>query len=362
MNCNRCGRPMNAQAAFCMQCGNVNGARGVPGAQAMAMPMPQRTVTFSARAQGSSASGSRGGAAVALWIVGALACVFAVGLGAQRSGLLPSLPGREASFGATPSQGVPGLNAARGANAVNAFGAQGASGTAPSLLIGESGPRNVLDAMGSGEAPPVLAAEGGTPPPMLQAQGSTGPPSLNQESGMPAAIRDYLEHVRRCEGRRTSMASAQVADAVGMLTDLQGANMAGLFDEDGPPVEKMPSPTGKVMDSARAMRANWDDLLRTFDSVSAPAECAPIKSYFDRVIRETGLMMLEITDAVQRSGSDRQQALRVLIGMQGKSASRIDRPAREADALVEGVCARYNTRKWFDITSDVGGGVLGKGF
>lgn len=361
MNCNRCGRSMNAQAAFCMQCGHVNGARGPIAAQTAAMPMPQQTVAFSARAQASSGGGSRGGAAIALWVVGALACVLAVGVGAQKSGLIPSLPGREASLGAKPAAAMSGLNAQGNAALANALQAQGSTNQAPGLMLaGETQARSILEAEGSGEVPPVLGAEGGSPPPMLQAQGSAGVPTLNQEAGMPDNIRQYLQHVERCESRRTSMASSQVADAVGMLTDLQGANMQGLFDEDGPPVEKMPSPTGKVIDSARNMRVNWDDLLRTFDSVQAPAECAAIKSYFDRVIRETGLMMFEITDAVSRAGSDRQQALRALMGMQGKSASRIDRPAREADALVAGVCGRYNTRKWFDITSDVGGGMLGR--
>lgn len=352
---------MNAQAAFCMQCGQVNGARAQGAPQAAAMPMPQRTVTFSARAQGMSPAGSRGGAAIALWIVGALACVLAVGVGAQRSGLLPNLPGQKASLGAKPASQMPGLNAEGNAALANALQAQGSAGQTPGLMLaGETQPRNILDAQGAGEVPPMLSAEGGAPPPMLQAEGSAGSPTLNQEAGMPDSIRAYLEHVQRCESRRTAMASSQVADAVGMLTDLQGANTQGLFDEDGPPVETMPSPTGKVIDSARNMRANWDGLLRTFDSVPAPAECAAIKSYFDRVIRETGLMMFEITDAVQRAGSDRQQALRALMGMQGKSATRIDRPAREADALVAGVCNRYNTRKWFDITSDVGGGMLGR--
>ena len=174
---------------------------------------------------------------------------------------------------------------------------------------------------------------------------------------MPESIRAYLEHVRRCESQRSQMAAAQVSDAIGLLTELQGANMPGLFDEDGPPVERM-QPAKRVTDSAGSMRGTWEALLRQFNAVQPPAECAAIRSTYDQVIRETGIMILEISHAVSQASNDRQKALNVLMAMQGKSKNRIDRPARETDALIQSLCSKYSTRKWFDISGGIGAGLF----
>jgi hypothetical protein len=78
------------------------------------------------------------------------------------------------------------------------------------------------------------------------------------------------------------------------------------------------------------------------------------------VLNNTGAMMLEINDAVRSAANNRQRALQVLMGMQGQSTSRIDAPAKQSDGLVDGVCRKYITRKWFDIKGDIGGDVMSK--
>jgi len=359
MNCSRCGRPMNAHAAFCMQCGQTNGARSMAQVPVAARSMPQQTVQFSARAQAASGASARGGVAMALWVVGALACVLAAGVGIQHSGFLPKL--REATLGTGQVPAAPVLANGGQARQLASLVAQGSQIPEGGLrLDAEQLPRELLEAAGAGNTP-ILSATGEPASPLLEATGAQAPPMLHQDAGMPGGIRAYLEHVRRCDAQRSQMAAAQVADSVGLLTELQGAGMSGLFDEDGPPVEHA-QPTKRVTDSASGMRGPWEALLRQFNSVQPPAECAPIRSYYDQVIRETGLMILEITHAVNQAANDRQQALRVLMSMQGKSNSRIDRPARETDALIQSLCSKYSTRKWFDISGDIGAGVMGKGF
>lgn len=355
MICNRCGKQMNAQAAFCMQCGNTNGSRPMAHAQVGALPMPTQTVTFSARAQASSASPARGSAAAALWIAGALACVVAAGVGLQQTGALPKL---RDSLGARQAPALsPVLNTPGSAQPMANLQAQGSQLPEGGLgLDAEQVPRSLLEATGAGSTP-LLSATGGAPPPLLEAAGAQSPPVLAQEAGMPGDVRAYLEHVRSCEAQRSQMAASQVADAIGLLTELQGAGMQGLFDEDGPPVERI-QPAKRMTDSASGMRGPWEALLRQFNSVQPPVECAPIRSYYDQVVRETGIMILEITHAVNQAANDRQKALSVLMSMQGKSTSRIDRPARETDALIQSLCSKYNTRKWFDISGDVGAGAF----
>ncbi|MCB8932954.1 MAG: hypothetical protein M9921_07860 [Fimbriimonadaceae bacterium] len=360
MKCTRCGSNLNAGAPFCVQCGTMaGGPRTAMGpSAAMAMPAPYVGGPVGVR------TGRRGGAVAAIWIVGALALVFAAGAGLQSAGLLQPLG--NAGLGVAPANRpvAPSMTqtGASGGDALSAAGAALPDG--PLRLAAGTDPSDLLQTEGGGSVPPVFEAQGASGPPMLQAQGSGGPPMLSQDQpGMPETIRNYLEHVRRCENQRMQMAASQVAEAVGMLTDLQsGANLQGLFDEDGPQVENTPPPTRRVTDRAGAMRGTWESLVRTFNSVQPPAECAAIRSYYDQVIRETAIMISEITNAVNQAANDRQRALQALMSLQGRSSSRIDRPARETDALVQSLCDKYQTRKWFDITADVGGGLLSKGF
>lgn len=370
MKCSRCGSSMNAAAPFCTQCGQMSGVRaggaggprGVAGGHQGLAPSSAMAMqpVFASRAT-STRPARRGGAVAAIWILGAVCAVLAAGAGLQSAGLLPSLPGTAAGLGQAGTSSAPSMTRqglSQGDTTLNAAGALLPDGAL--RLAADADLNSTLGAQGGG-TPPVLDAQGQSTPPMLNAEGSQGPPLLSSEQpGMPEGVRGYLEHVRRCENQRMQMAASQVAEAVGMLTDLQsGANIQGLFDEEGPQVEGN-QPTRRVTESAGAMRGGWEGLVRSFNSVPPPAECAAIRSYYDQVIRETGIMILEITNAVEQASNDRQQALRVLMGLQGRSSSRIDRPARETDALIQSLCDHYRTRKWFAITADVGGGLLSK--
>lgn len=360
MKCTRCGSNLNAGAPFCLQCGTMAAGPRSAAAPVGALAVPQ---TFARPVH--AAAGRRGGMAAALWILGALAVVVAAGTGLHSAGLLPPL--RPAAVGVSGGQapeaplmtrnGVP-----RDAGALQAAGAALPEGAL--RLAAGSDPHGLLEAQGTGGQPPVLQTQGETPPPMLRADGAGSPPSLaRDEAGMPDALRNYLEHVRRCENQRMQMAAAQVAEAVGLLTDLQsGAGAQGLFDDEGPRVENTPPPTRRVTDQAGAMRGTWEGLVRAFNSVPPPYECTAIRATYDQVLRETAIMISEITRAVDQAANDRQRALQALMSLQGRSGSRIDRPARETDAQIQGLCDRYRTRKWFEITADVGGGMLGRGF
>lgn len=226
------------------------------------------------------------------------------------------------------------------------------------LSVGASTPEApTLQAQGSVNPPAILRTEGTTPPPSLDKPG--------QRIVMPAEIRDWLEHLRRTEEKRMRLAEDQMAELMVSLTLLQGgdplSNLGDLLDPDAPtnPDQAPPSVRRTAEDAQKHSRA-WADLTRFFNSVPPPAECVPIRNEYDQVVRETGLMMTDIIGVVQGSTANPQTALASLMRMRGRSKERIDTPAIETDSLVQEICDKYDTRKWFDIKGDVGGGMLGK--
>ena len=234
-------------------------------------------------------------------------------------------------------------------------------------LGGQQAQANSLQASGSGN-PPVLEAQGSNQPPILRAEGNSGSPVLERAGQvvvMPDDIRAWLEHLRRTEEKRMRLAENQISEMMVSLTLLQGgdplSNLGGLLNEDDPidSNAKPPSIEKTTNDTLRQRKA-WTELTTFFNSVPPPAECAPIRNEYDQVVRETGAMMADIVGVVADAGSNPQSALASLMRMQGKSKDRVDKPAAETDGLVGEICRKYNTRKWFDIQGDVGGGMFGK--
>ncbi|MCB8932962.1 MAG: PepSY-associated TM helix domain-containing protein [Fimbriimonadaceae bacterium] len=303
MVCPHCGQAVNGQGRFCMHCG---GALGAPASNS---PPPSGGGAPSFGAEAARQKRSMRWIA-ALAIVGSLAAAY---IGLRASG---------------------------------------------ALRIGASTPEApTLEAQGSVQAPAILRTEGTTPPPALNKPG--------ERIVMPPEIRDWLEHLRRTEEKRMRLAEDQMAELMVSLTLLQGGdpltNLGDLLDPDAPtyPEQDPPSVKRTTEDAQKHSRA-WAELTQFFNSVPPPAECVPIRNEYDQVVRETGLMMTDIMGLVQGSTANPQTALASLMRMRGRSKERIDQPAIETDSLVQEICNKYNTRKWFDVKGDVGGGMLGK--
>ena len=214
----------------------------------------------------------------------------------------------------------------------------------------------------------VLPATGKAPPPALAATGKASPPQLQAQGTkvyMPDDVRAWLEHLERIEKRRMDMSHLQVAKAMEMLVALQAGGtlpmLQGLLDEAAGGEEmKSPGPVKETMDSAQNIRNSWQQLTADFNSVQPPAECIPIRNEYDVTLRETGAMIGDIIGAVEGASENRDGALAALMRMRGKSTG-IDKSAIKSDDLVQGICDKYETRKWFKITADVGGGLLSRG-
>lgn len=217
-------------------------------------------------------------------------------------------------------------------------------------------PMAVLPATGKAP-PPALAATGKAPPPQLQVQG--------KKVYMPDDVRAWLEHLERIEKRRMDMSHEQVAKAMEMLVALQAGGtmemLNGLLEEaSGGEEVKTPGPVKETMGAAQSIRDKWRQLTTDFNSMPPPAECVPTRNEYDVTLRETGAMIGDIIGAVEGSTENRDAALAALMKMRGKSTG-IDKSAVKTDDLVQGICDKYETRKWFKITADVGGGLLSRG-
>ncbi len=114
----------------------------------------------------------------------------------------------------------------------------------------------------------------------------------------------------------------------------------------------------KFKQAAKEKRVEWADLTTYFESKAPPAECASTSGAYREALGETSSMMVEILDAIGKSAEDPDAALKSLSKMQGTSGGRIDASAKKTDQLVQKICDKYKTRKWFSVASDVGGGIM----
>jgi hypothetical protein len=64
-------------------------------------------------------------------------------------------------------------------------------------------------------------------------------------------------------------------------------------------------------------------------------------------------MITDVMDALTASKEDPQKALQSLYGMKNQSTA-IDQYGNETDRKVGDICDKYDTRKWFSISSDFG--------
>jgi len=177
---------------------------------------------------------------------------------------------------------------------------------------------------------------------------------------MPKDIRDWLEHLRRCEEERVSKSKEQLA---AMFVTMQKLSVGGasemlrdLMQTDDS--SSMSTPQTNFQNDTEQLRTQWSDLSTKFNSLAPPPECRTIRDDYDRALRETGGMMVDIMGALSSATENPQAAIAALMNMQGKSENRIDAFAGRADDGVQALCDRYATNKWFKIVRDVTGGGL----
>lgn len=266
-----------------------------------------------------------------------------------------------------PAPTGPDPYAADGAQRRKTIIAAVAGALAIGVLAGIGGMR-LLDA--SRRTPgPVLAQKATTPPPAL-AQVAQSRPALEQTAtapapkSMPADVRAWLEHLERIERKRGDLSRSGTSKITAMAPGLS----AGMGDvqvlkdfanaADDPMNAPDPkSPSDRVGDFAGDMERDWTALQAEYDSVPPPAPCRNLANSYRNTLRETGAMIVDITRVIGEASSDPSAAVAKLQAIQDKKQSQaIDKYGKDSDAELGRICDTYETRKWFAISSDFGGG------
>jgi hypothetical protein len=184
-------------------------------------------------------------------------------------------------------------------------------------------------------------------------QGATAP------LGMPADVLAYLRHLEKCENAKVEISGDQSAEVKVLMTKMQalgaGMGMMNPYDQSGDDKDVEPADyaKGKILD----FRPRWQRLLDYFRSVRPPRECEQLAYDFDRATGEVPGMMGDLSD-ILNGQLDPAAALKKLEKFQNSSYSEIDRYYGRADEKLGQICQKYNTSKWFNIKTDVGGGSL----
>ena len=219
---------------------------------------------------------------------------------------------------------------------------------------------NMLQKTGQESAGNFLGKQGKEPPPILQKMGENPPPVLADQGQaakkMPPDILRWLEHLERIERKRGTLAQQGLAGFMVMAQSAQfGTDMKGLTDlASGDPNANMPdSAADKLNHSSADTKAEWARLHTEFDSLPPPQECQAIADSYTHALDETGAMITDVMDQLDISKEDPQKALQALYGMKNQSTA-IDKYGNETDNKVGDICSKYDTPKWFSISSDFG--------
>lgn len=192
--------------------------------------------------------------------------------------------------------------------------------------------------------------------------------------GMPQRVHDWLEHLRRIEEQKNRLTAEQVASLKMFGTKFQALGpAAGLLGQDED--DDHTNPSQPVEQMTTDMVGPWNKLIKTYQSVPPPPECQHLADEYFAGLNEIPAEMNDVQkllqNMTQQMSSDNpssgetdanKEALKQAQNMQGKSSEDIDSHFVTSDQLLGDVCDQYHTRKWFAITSDLGGGLLNTPF
>lgn len=217
----------------------------------------------------------------------------------------------------------------------------------------------------------LLRATAAEPDSTLRVAANQPQPSLIKpaasQPGMPSVIREWLDHLRRIEERKNQLHARQAAQMKIFLTKYQAlGGAAGLMGESGDP-EDQANPSLPAMEQFDMLDEPWKDLIKEFEAVPPPPECQALADNYFRALSEIPGMIGDVQrllqsldEAAAGSTAAAQAVLEQAYSSQGSSYGNIDAYFANADEQLDQICERFNTPKWFDIKTDVGGGLLSR--
>ncbi len=235
------------------------------------------------------------------------------------------------------------------------------------LLLGLNA-AGILHLGGKSDAQKALQATGSSPANILQAKGTGPDPSLKaMKKTMPDDIYNWLNHLARIEKKKQALTNKELLQARELQGELQGAGgLTSAKDVDNlsdPDYNSFPS-IDKATAMIKELQPDWIALKQEFESVPPPMECKPIAEQYSIALGniidtfssiEQLIGGVSLTDQAQmKSSTDQARA----IGHDHRRG--IDGSFEKTDSLVQDVCDKYETKKWFKIDAHGGtGGILG---
>lgn len=223
-----------------------------------------------------------------------------------------------------------------------------------------------------------LKAEGSQGPTLLEAQGNQAPPALQAtappKTDIPQNIKDWLEHLRRCENLKNDIHRDQ-ANTLGVIQKRLLSGTGGLTVKD---VDRWTDPDGTTVDmdifkdldkQLDAMPGKWTELSQFFWSKPPPdADCQKIADSFDQGLREIPGAINDVRKLLSGfigTGDptvDAQASAEADIKKIGRDHPKtLDQAFKDCEHLLTKLFIKYDTEQYFHIESDLpGGGLLMK--
>jgi hypothetical protein len=189
--------------------------------------------------------------------------------------------------------------------------------------------------------------------------------------GMPPSVHDWLEHLRRIEERKNRLTAEQVAALKTFAAKYQALGPAAGMLANPDSDDDNTNPVTPMVQTTADMAGPWNKLIKDFQAVPPPPECQKLADEYYSAINEIPAEMNDIQGLLNNLSNQmsngtsstgetdaNKDALKNAESMQGKSKEGIDDHLTASDDMLGDVCAKYNTRKWFSISSDFGGGLL----
>lgn len=227
-------------------------------------------------------------------------------------------------------------------------------------------PAGQLQAQAS-EGPKLLESQTAPAPPALE---STAPPKVE----MPAAVRDWLEHLRRCENLKNDLHREQASYLSAMAGRLKSGAL-GLTVQD---VDRISSPDGTMANLSileelnkqlSEMPAKWTELDQFFWSKAPPdADCRRIADAFSQGLREVAATFNDVRQVLsgfagsgEPSVESQARAESQIRDIGREHPKSLDQAFKDSEQMLAELFKKYDTPQSFHIASDLpGGGLLMK--
>jgi hypothetical protein len=217
------------------------------------------------------------------------------------------------------------------------------------------------------EAPKTgtLQAKGAMPDNRIMAKPSVAPAPVLEKGGerpeMPADVRDWLDHLRRCEELKMRITGEIETEMAGEAASFKtGVSSPGQVEDITNPetsLDKLPA-NESFQNLRRRIATRFSDLQGQFISLPPPEECKTLAYNFsmglEGLVGETDKIIgiiggINLTD---RSAQDQMRdSVTELQRINTSHRETVDRPFREAQSELEKVCRRYDVNPWFGINS-----------